>query len=199
VDRRTKSPSPRPPEIGRLFLAYLIRADHGNKKRKESIDHFHVAHPRLHAGQHLVGKLVRVAYFPDLAPHSYGEGIHPDVVHVGWLDGVHPFPKGPIDRRLVEKLKVLAAKPVELYRGSHICELCPEPADVVKTFIPDRGKLIDPSCSRMQWAEQRCSNGEIRVSSGAVIFAAPALDVHYIEEHGYLPPAEFLEAVEEAR
>jgi hypothetical protein len=29
-------------------------------------------------------------------------------------------------------------------------------------------------------------------------FAAPVLIVHYIEEHGYLPPAEFLKAVEEA-
>jgi hypothetical protein len=28
-----------------------------------------------------------------------------------------------------------------------------------------------------------------------VIFAAPVLIVHYIEEHNYLPPAQFLEAV----
>jgi hypothetical protein len=35
-----------------------------------------------------------MAYFPDLAPYAYGHGIHPGVVHVGWLDGEHPFARG---------------------------------------------------------------------------------------------------------
>ena len=143
--------------------------------------------------------LIRVAYFPDLAPYAYGRGVHPGVVHVGWLDGVHPFPKGAVDRHLIEKMKLLAAKPVELYRGRHVCEVCTVPADVVKAFVPDRGKLVDPKCSWMHWAEQRWSNGEIRVTDeGGVTFAAPVLIVHYIEEHGYLPPAQFLKAVEKA-
>ena len=70
--------------------------------------------------------------------------------------------------------------------------------DVVQTFIPDKGKLIDPNCSWMRWAEQRWSNGEIRVVKEGLTFAAPVLIVHYIEEHGYLPPAQFIEAVERA-
>ncbi len=48
----------------------------------------------------------------------------------------------------------------------------------------------------MHWAEQRRSNGEIRVTDEGVTFAAPVLIVHYIEEHGYLPPAQFLDAIE---
>jgi hypothetical protein len=32
----------------------------------------------------------------------------------------------------------------------------------------------------------------------SVGFAAPVLIVHYIEEHNYLPPTQFLQAVEEA-
>ena len=145
----------------------------------------------------LPDKLVNVAYFPDLAPYGYGDGTQRGVVHVAWLDGTHPFPKGPVDRRLVEKLRSLAAKPVELTRGVHICEVCVEPTDVVKSFVPDRGKLIDPNCSWVQWAQQRWGNGQIRVSSEGVTFAAPVLIVHYIEEHGYLPPAQFLKALEE--
>jgi len=42
------------------------------------------------------------------------------------------------------------------------------------------------------------SNGEIRVYREGVTFAAPLLIVHYIEDHGYLPPAQFLKAIEEA-
>jgi hypothetical protein len=37
------------------------------------------------------------------------------------------------------------------------------------------------------------------VAYKGLIFAAPILITHYIEEHGYLPPAEFLKAVEKAK
>jgi hypothetical protein len=146
-----------------------------------------------------------MAYFPDLTPYAYGHGHHPNVVHVGWLDGVHDYPKGTVAPHLVEKLKRLAKHPVELYRGLHVCELCPR----------DRSPDLHP--------EMR-SNGEIRVTvrafadepeieasaktlparateSGAILYrqityAAPVLIVHYIEAHGYLPPPEFLKALE---
>ena len=108
-------------------------------------------------------------------------------MHVGWLDGTHHFPIGKIESSLIEKIKQLASKPVELYRGKHVCELCIGAPDI---FV---GKAINPVWA--EWAEQRSSNGEFRVSGKQVIFAAPVLIVHYIEEHGYLPPAEFLEAV----
>lgn len=113
-----------------------------------------------------------VTYFPDLSPYAYGRHSHPGVVHVGWLDDTHTYPQGPVAPVLVEKMRRLATKPVELYRGKHVCELCPE-----------------TNCS---------SNGEIRLFLGGITFAAPVLIVHYIEEHRYLPPPEFLRAVEEA-
>jgi hypothetical protein len=119
------------------------------------------------------------------------------VVHVGWLDNIHPYPKGAVDARLIEKMKLLASSPVELYRGTHICELCAEPSDLVKTTLPNR-VVLDPNCSWVRWVDQRSSNGEIRVSRGAKIFAAPVLIVHYIEAHSYLPPTQFLKAVEDA-
>ena len=40
------------------------------------------------------------------------------------------------------------------------------------------------------------SNGEIRITAETVTYAAPVLIVHYVEAHGYLPPTEFLNAVE---
>jgi hypothetical protein len=138
-----------------------------------------------------------MTYFPDHSSYAYGHGSHPGVVHVGWLDNIHPYPTGTVDDRLIEKMKLLASKPVELYRGKHVCELCAEPPDLVKATMPNR-MVIDPNCSWAQWVDQRSSNGEIRVSRDGVIFAAPILIVHYIEAHNYLPPAQFLKAVEEA-
>jgi hypothetical protein len=138
-----------------------------------------------------------VTYFPDYSPYAYGHGSHPGVVHVGCLDNVHSYSKGAVDARLIEKMKFLVSKPVELYRGIHICELCAEPPDLVKTNLPNP-VVIDPNCARARWVAQRSSNGEIRVSREGIIFAGPVLIVHYIEAHNYLPPTEFLKTVEEA-
>jgi hypothetical protein len=37
--------------------------------------------------------------------------------------------------------------------------------------------------------------GNFGVPSGDLLFVAPEMAVHYIEKHGYSPPAEFVEAV----
>jgi hypothetical protein len=137
-----------------------------------------------------------MAYFHDLSPYAYGHHQHPGVVHVGWLDGSHPYPKGSVAPDLIARMKRLATKPVELYRGIHLCEICVEPTGIAKTFVPNKGNLIDPSCAWMKWADERMGNGEIRAIYEGVTFAAPILIVHYIEEHAYLPPTHFLRAIE---
>ena len=138
-----------------------------------------------------------MTYFSDHSPYAYGHGSHPGVVHVGWLDNIHAYSKGAVDARLIEKMKLLASKPLQLYRGMHICELCAEPPDLVKTTLPNR-VVLDPNCSWARWVHQRSGNGEIGVSGGGIVFAAPVLIVHYIEAHSYLPPTQFLKAVDEA-
>jgi hypothetical protein len=138
-----------------------------------------------------------MTYFSDHSPYAYGYGSHPGVFHVGWLDNIQPYPKGPVDARLIEKMKLLASNPVELYRGKHICELCVEPTGLVKTTQPNT-VVVDPNSPWARWVNERSSNGEIRVSSEGIIFAAPVLIVHYIEAHNYSPPTEFLRAVEGA-
>jgi hypothetical protein len=98
-------------------------------------------------------------------------------------------------------MKLLVVEPVELYRGLHFCELCVEPPGLVRTFMPNSTpftKFNDPNSSWARWWAQRSGNGEIRVLGEGVTFAAPVLVVHYVEEHGYLPPPQFLKAVEVA-
>jgi hypothetical protein len=138
-----------------------------------------------------------MAYFPDLAPYAYGSASHPGVVHVGWLDNIHPYPKGRVDAQLVHKMELLASKPYELYRGKHVCELCVEPPGLNKSYTPN-GITIDANCSWARWIKERSSNGEIRVTRDGITYAAPVLVVHNIEAHGYLPPEQFLLAVEDA-
>jgi hypothetical protein len=38
-------------------------------------------------------------------------------------------------------------------------------------------------------------SGNVLVPSGEILYAAPAMVVHYIEAHNYQPPAAFIEAV----
>jgi len=65
-------------------------------------------------------------------------------------------------------------------------------------MLPHNPNGLDSNSANAKWLDSHSSNGEIRVSHGGIPFAAPVLIVRYIEEHRYLPPAEFLKAVEEA-
>jgi len=152
-----------------------------------------------------------MAYFPDLSSYAYSNHVQPGVVHIGWLDGIHDYPRGIVPKHLITKMKLLAKAPVELYRGFHICELCQEPEEVKR----DRAQKLEAQRAAIakrenrplrdfmsqlwaDWTKTRMSNGEIRIRNGDTVYAAPILIVHYIEEHGYLPPSEFLHALEAA-
>jgi hypothetical protein len=136
-----------------------------------------------------------MAQFDDLSEYRYGGGVEDGVLHVGWLGPGSTLQCGVVPPHLLAKLKRLAATPVELYRGTHVCELCEVPDHVRQA----PGDELARYNIWNEWAKGRQSNGEIRVSGKGVIYAAPVLITHYIEEHGYCPPGEFLAAVEEHR
>ncbi len=119
-----------------------------------------------------------MAYYPDLSPYVY-VGAIPGALNVGWLDRAHEFPKGKVPSAVVGKLKQLATAPTVRHRGFHCCEFC-GPIEALRW--PEK--------------ERRCSL-VISVRSEGKIYAAPAMIAHYIQAHGYLPPPEFLRAVEE--
>ena len=133
-----------------------------------------------------------MAYFEDLSPYRYGSYPGKGAVNIGWLgDDREPFATGAVPIAVLEVLKDLVKAPVNEYLGFYTCELCP---------IPDYF-IINDKASRKewdQWETPRSGNGEIRLKGkNGIIYAAPVLIVHYIEEHQYLPPEEFLAAVME--
>jgi hypothetical protein len=126
-------------------------------------------------------------FFADLTPYEYGrEEPRSNVLNVGWLSREHSFPTGGVSDAFINVLRRLVASPVNLYRGYHICEFCPEPSE----FLGPTGlRMIDPPKDTM-------GNGEIRVvGSNGLVYVAPALVAHYVEAHNYSPPAEFIRAV----
>lgn len=131
-------------------------------------------------------------YFQDLTPYKYLKG-RPSALNVGWLDSAHPFARGSVLDGSIARLRSLAHQPVNRTRGFYACQFC--------DFAPAVAGSAQAALSAryQQWQDVGAlSSAEIRVVGGdGKVFAAPMLICHYVEAHGYLPPAEFVEAVTE--
>lgn len=101
--------------------------------------------------------------------------------NVGWLSREHAYPTGSAPEGLVDALAMLARDAVNVHRGMHFCDLCPDFRTAREHT--SRGDVF-------------IGSGEIRVTdSGGTTYASPAMIVHYVEHHGYLPPEEYCKAV----
>ena len=128
-----------------------------------------------------------MAFFKDLTPYTYHrKNLVPNGLNVGWLSEGEPFPKGNVDSKLLDKLDELVLNPMHLMRGVHHCEFCPPPIY----------RRVEGKCASELVRDSPKGNGEIWVEGpGEVVFVAPVLITHYIHEHQYLPPRQFLDAV----
>lgn len=119
-----------------------------------------------------------MTYIPDLSQCTY-VGDSPNLVAVGWLDAPHPFTSGDAPDGLVDRLGALirdAWNPF-YFMGYHACTLCPE-----NELWSLNNKPLG------------CAN--LWLPGDEVIYVAPSLVIHYIYNHSYLPPQEFIDAVE---
>jgi hypothetical protein len=115
-----------------------------------------------------------MSFFPDMgceSPVAVGEHVRA----IGWLHPDHPYTKGDVPAEFLARLKEFAARSSDsaeaLYFGAsggfHTCAFCGRSHGVRKFGVP----------------------------SGDLLFVAPERVVHYVEQHGYSPPAEFVAAV----
>jgi hypothetical protein len=91
---------------------------------------------------------------------------------IGWLEAGHPYQRGSVPDEFLTSLKrhvTEAFQPVVFF-GFHKCSLCPE-------------------------GKQRSGCLNLLIPTPRLLYVAPELVVHYIEDHGYRPPQEFIEAV----
>jgi hypothetical protein len=123
--------------------------------------------------------VTEMTHYPDLSPYQYSESPHP-MLNVGWLEREHGYPTGPAPEGLVEELTDRARGAVNVYRGIHFCRLCPDFSTARQNT--SRGGVF-------------LGSGEIRVTGPGATYASPAMIVHYVEAHSYLPPQEYCDAV----
>jgi hypothetical protein len=113
-------------------------------------------------------------YFPDLGTITQiASGPH--VRAVGWLDEAHAFSTGSVDTSVVARIQAFADEwgaSVEalgwpVAAGPHTCNLC---------------------------GRYRAS-GNFGVPCGDVLFVCPEMIAHYVAEHEYRPPDQFITAI----
>ena len=112
-------------------------------------------------------------YIPDLSQDAYFMGNCPFIRSIGWLGKENQYSKGDSPSDLIELLQKHLEEHWACFAafGLHDCEICVSEGkhhmESTNLFIPAEG----------------------------VIYFAPGMIVHYIQEHQYAPPAEFVEAV----
>jgi hypothetical protein len=126
-------------------------------------------------------------FFSDLSKYKYvhlNENIK--VINIGWLQKGNVFLTGETPIQFRQKLVMLLDRCcVNQMRGTHYCDFCSNRYEDIR--ITDQNG-------------RRCLLGsaELWVPSPdeSQIYAAPNLIIHYIQAHNYLPPLEFISAVE---
>jgi hypothetical protein len=115
-----------------------------------------------------------MSFFPDMGQRSLvAAGEH--VRAVGWLQPNHPYTKGEVSAEFVDRLKEFIARSGKCHDmfhfpgigGLHCCEFC----------------------------GQAHGGGNLAVPCGNLLYIFPDMTVHYIEQHGYRPPEEFVAAL----
>jgi len=128
-------------------------------------------------------------YFDDLTPYAYLQKPLPRVFNVGWLDDCHPINRGTPPPAFADALRKwsLHGKANQM-RGFQLCRLCRLEGRQLEGY-----QQIEIT---VEGQKVYLGSAEIWVpSSDGTIFAAPNLIVHYVEDHSYLPPSRFIDAV----
>lgn len=127
-----------------------------------------------------------MTYYKDGTPYAYLPEFIDGSVNVGWLDAAEDYATGHVPPGFTDRLVELCRNPVNRTRGWHYCNLCPKPSDLVPPSIEVRSADGDFPVG----------HGEIRVEGkDGVRYAAPDMIAHYVLEHEYQPPKDFIEAV----
>jgi hypothetical protein len=157
-----------------------------------------------------------VTYFPDLSIYCYLRRLDSKTLNVGWLDADHDFEKAvPADEVLGALWHFIKHGPVEETRGLHPCEFCPRDPEYLDRLRSLRARMADPAdplhrvpMGKIPWPEDARSrsvfarrgdeqltigSAEIRVfGERGAIYAAPTLIYHYVLEHRYKLPDDFV-------
>lgn len=122
-------------------------------------------------------------YYADLTPYAYDKE-SPSALNVGWLEKEYPYNQGFVSEQFLDGLFFLCGLSIHHTRGAYACPFCP-----LENY---RGALKVFRKGKYLWL----GSAEIKVESQqGKVYLSPNLIFHYVSEHNYEPPKEFIEAV----
>jgi hypothetical protein len=151
-----------------------------------------------------------MAYFKDLSEYSYlKEARRSHTVNVGWLERWHRYTKQTVSEEIAQLLWNFCKISIAQTRGFHVCNLCDKidwlGGQVIGTLARRIGcfnawrpnRKLEPPLRACRGEESLVlGSAEIRVfGKGDTLFAAPNLIYHYVINHHYKMPDEFVAAL----
>jgi len=126
-----------------------------------------------------------MTYFRDLTKSEYSERNH-KVLNVGFLDASHSYQQGVVSEKYINLISRISSFPTIQHRGFNTCNLCTPPE-----AIKENSDFVDA------WYYTRRGSGILIIQGNSgTSYAVPTLLLHYITEHQYQPPDEFLSALD---
>ncbi|HKO04758.1 MAG TPA: hypothetical protein VJW51_08410 [Candidatus Acidoferrales bacterium] len=159
--------------------------------------------------------------YADLSPYLYFQWLDDDVQRfraVGWLIKNSPYQRGKADSASFQKLHALLSDPwsvVCLPRRLE-CPFCPiinpdhgkkkqpwwaiqrgvaDGLDLIHLHTPETRAHMETYCLLKSGANVSHESSSLLVPGEGCIYVAHAMIAHFVDAHGYAPPAEFWEAV----
>ena len=125
-----------------------------------------------------------MTYFEDLSVYNYSNRwTYKKMLNIGWLGRGIDYTSGMVEQNFIDRLWLFCLTPVSQTRGFYECHLCSNPA-------------IGPLVFEYNSQKIKLGRSEIRViGKNGIVYAAPDLIMHYVCDHHYQPPIEFIEAV----
>ena len=126
-----------------------------------------------------------MSYYQDLSEFDYYRLDGAKLLAVGWLDIGTPYTSGDVTAAFFESLLTLLVNPWQpaATAGRHRCPFCRFSGGPSTVSYGDTAAYVGAS--------------NLLVPYRDCVFVAPSLIAHYIDAHGYCPPADFQRAVAE--
>ncbi|TKI56915.1 ankyrin repeat domain-containing protein [Brevibacillus antibioticus] len=115
-------------------------------------------------------------YFRDLTYYSFHH--FENAQNIGWISGDNDYITGTVTNEFIENLSLYTMKTFNDIRGNMKCSLCNE------------NKLISTETASIGLSEIR-----VLSEKGENKYASTNMIIHYVIEHNYCPPEEFIQAV----
>lgn len=114
---------------------------------------------------------------------SYSLNHFENAKNIGWIYGTENYDKGNVTSQFIDSLWMYVKNPFNETRENRGCFLC-----CANSTTPEKSSSNDFAA---------LGSSEIRVISedGKEKYAAPSVILHYVIDHNYCPPSDFIRAV----